>query len=157
MSNPYLWNQTTISYSDASAATVVETVIAVKGDTGEVSTTPGPTGPAGAGFFRHGVDITSWPATSIASSYLAAAAGRSVVQDDVLTIFGSTVGNITETRRYDGSAWVAADLLVHGDMIATGTIAASRLSVTSLSSITADIGTMTAGNRLALMVNLKLT
>jgi hypothetical protein len=30
-------------------------------------------------------------------------------------------------------------------MIATGTIAASRLSVTSLSSINADIGTVTAG------------
>ena len=156
VSNPYLWNQTTITYSDASAATVVETVIAVKGDTGadstvpgppgSDSTVPGPTGTAGAGFFRYEVALTSWPSTANASTYFYNASGRPVVQDDVLTIFSATAGKITETRRYTGSAWVTAALLLHGDMIATGTITASNLATGTLSADVAEINTIIASH-----------
>ena len=141
-SNPYLWNQTTIAYSDSSTSTVIVTLIAAKGDDGDpgaVSTVPGP---AGAGFFRYGINETSWPATATASGYLNSAADRTVVQDDVLTIFGSTTSHITETRRYDGSAWVAADFLIHGDMIVEGTIVSSRLAT---GAITADMVTTGTG------------
>jgi hypothetical protein len=117
----------------------------VPGPPGSNSTVPGPTGTSGAGFYRYGSTTGAWPSTSTANSYLLSAAGRVVVQDDVLTIYKTTDPTVSSTRRYTGSSWATAALLIDGDMIATGTIAASRLSVTSLSSINADIGTVTAG------------
>ena len=113
-----------------------------KGDTGDNGTS----GTSGAGFYRYGNSTGTFPATSTANSYLQSAAGRAVVTDDVLTIYKTTDVTVSETRRYNGSSWVAATLLLDGDMIAQGTIRANRISTDKLSSIKADLGDITAGS-----------
>jgi len=108
----------------------------------------GSNGTSGAGFYRYGTSNGAWPSTSTANSYLATAAGRSVVQDDVLTIYKTTNPTVGSTRRYTGSAWVTAALLIDGDMIATGTIMGDRIVANSLTVDTANITGDLAANRI---------
>ena len=53
------------------------------------------------------------------------------VLDDVVTIFKQTDTKISTTKRYNGSVWVAPGLVVHGDMIATGTVSGDRITAGS--------------------------
>jgi hypothetical protein len=46
---------------------------------------------------------------------------------------------------YDGSAWIAHFTRIDGGTIITGSITAGKLNVTTLSAITADLGSVTAG------------
>ena len=118
------------------------------GPPGSNSTVPGPTGTSGAGFYRYGSTTGAWPSTSTANSYLLSAAGRVVVQDDVLTIYKTTDPTVSSTRRYTGSAWVTSVLLIDGDMIATGTIAGDRIVANSLTVDTAQITGDLAADRI---------
>jgi t-SNARE complex subunit (syntaxin) len=110
--------------------------------------TNGSNGTSGAGFYRYGTSNGAWPSTSTANSYLLSAAGRVVVQDDVLTIYKTTDPTVSSTRRYTGSAWVTSVLLIDGDMIATGTIAGDRIVANSLTVDTAQITGDLAADRI---------
>ncbi len=109
----------------------------------------GSNGTSGAGFYRYGTSNGAWPSTATANSYLASAAGRSVVQDDVLTIYKTTDPTVSSTRRYTGSAWITAALLIDGDMIATGTISGDRIVASSLTVDTAQITGDLEANRIS--------
>ena len=100
-------------------------------------------GPSGAGFYRYGSDIGTWPSAAEADDNFLSAAGRAAIQDDVFTIYESNDPTVSSTRRYTGSAWVTAILLIDGDMIATGTIVSDRLAT---GAITADMVTTGTGD-----------
>jgi hypothetical protein len=96
-------------------------VFKVKGETGPKGD-DGSDGTRGAGFYVISSSTGAW-SDSIANS---ATPGGVPVKDDVVTIFKSTDTKVSNTRRYNGSAWVSPGFVVHGDMIATGTISGDR-------------------------------
>lgn len=101
--------------------------------------TNGSNGNSGAGFYRYGIATGVWPGTAAANIYVSISAGRPVVKDDVLTIYKTSDVTVSDTRRYTGSTWATAALLIDGDMIATGTIAGNRIVANSLTVNTAQI------------------
>ena len=120
------------------------TYVKFVGDPGADSTVPGI---SGAGFYRYGSSSGNWPGNSTANNRLESAAGRPPVQDDVLTIYKSSDHTVSNTKRYNGSTWVTAALLIDGDMIATGTIRGDRVVAGSLSVSMAEVtGTLTAAH-----------
>jgi len=141
---PFLWNKTTTTYTDGTDYTNVR-VIAQKGDNGE----PGNPGSGGAGFYRYGSNTGNWPGNATVNTRLESVAGRPPVQDDVFTIYKNSDPAVSNTKRYDGSAWVAAALLIDGDMIATGTIAGNRIVAGSLTVDTANITGNLEANRIS--------
>ncbi len=118
----------------------------------------GKSGAPGAGFYRIGVtqtefnDLTTlW---SGASNRFKNHTGSDPYVDDVLTFFVSpeTSPPQSNTRRFDGTSWVSPELLIDGDMIATGTIVGDRIvagtqieaPVIHGGSITADVSLTSA-------------
>ncbi|MGW7678571.1 hypothetical protein ACWGP3_19870, partial [Shewanella oncorhynchi] len=102
-----------------------------KGDQGEQGL-PGANGFSGAGFYRLINSNGIWPGDGAANGLFYTAFGRYPVIDDVLTFYntnGSTYTTKRCTNAGNGSTatWAAAALLLHGDMIALGTISGSRL------------------------------
>lgn len=95
----------------------------IKGENG-ANGTNGTNGSRGAGFYVVATSTGAWSD----STANAATPGSSPVKDDVVTIFKQTDTKVSTTKRYNGSAWVAPGLVVHGDMIATGTIAGDRIT-----------------------------
>lgn len=63
---------------------------------------------------------------------------------DTVTLFNIAEAFI-ETRVYSGGMWLTVQALINGNMIVQGTIGAQALHVDRLSSISADMGTVTAG------------
>lgn len=120
------------------------TYVKFVGDPGADSTVPGI---SGAGFYRYGSSSGNWPGNATANNRLESAAGRPPVQDDVLTIYKSSDHTVSNTKRYNGSTWVTAALLIDGDMIAAGTIRGDRVVAGSLSVSMAEVtGTLTAAH-----------
>jgi hypothetical protein len=86
--------------------------------------------------------------TSNISTLTTSVDGVKVQYGVIGTIDGTTGGFVfTGVRRLDGS--VSYTLQLRGDLIVDGTIAASKLIVSALSSITANLGTVTAGTILS--------
>ena len=119
----------------------------ISGPTG----TTGPQGPAGlAGtdgergskaFFRVTAG-TTWSDTDALAAITAE--GLVPVLLDVVTLANPDDG-YSESRLWDGSLWVAITEMLSGNLFVDGTILAQKLSVTELSAIAANIGTITAG------------
>tara|TARA_B100000929_G_scaffold108179_1_gene85719 strand:+ start:20488 stop:26571 length:6084 start_codon:yes stop_codon:yes gene_type:complete len=82
-------------------------------------------GAAGAGFYGGTYDTINWT-VSVANSRLQALAGRTVVSGDILSQT-NTAGTSTESKQYNGSAWVEPALQVNGSIIASGTVASNHL------------------------------
>lgn len=81
------------------------------------------------GTFRWGVPgFTSWNITDANNAMIAIrGAADKAIEGDVLTIFNTSDITIAETRLYNGTSWVDPGLVIHGDMIATGTIRAEKI------------------------------
>lgn len=62
-----------------------------------------------------------------ATSFFQANFGTGPVKYDVLTQYQNTDPKNSVTRMYNGTSWVAPALVVHGDMIVSGTIRAEKL------------------------------
>ena len=92
----------------------------VAGEDGE----DGTDGASGAGFYGSLYASVDWT-TSTANSRFTALVGRDPVQYDIFTQT-RTDGTDSQSRSYKNGSWVAPELLVNGDLIATGTIAGNR-------------------------------
>jgi hypothetical protein len=77
---------------------------------------------------------------SLATTSVTNAAG-SVVLNDTVTQHNSSVG-FSQTRFWDGSAWVVVNAVLDGNLLVNGTIGANKISTTSLSAIQASLGTV---------------
>lgn len=117
---PYLWNKTTITYTDTTTSTTT-TLIAAKGDKG-----------------TEGDDGSGWAYTTIAGNKpgtinqttldnaFGAVVSRTAVQNDVLFV---TYDDTSQAYSYDGIDWSEAALTIDGDIIADGSVFASKLVV----------------------------
>ena len=79
---------------------------------------------------------------NISASFLAATTYSAVNGDRF--IIKDAAGTV-EAYIYNGSAWVVQADFIDGDLMVAGTITSDKLNVTSLSAVTADMGTLTAG------------
>lgn len=89
--------------------------------------TPGADGPRGAGTYYHSAPgLSAW---SDSAANNAVPSGTPVL-DDIVSMYDSNDPALYyETRRYNGSAWVAFTLQVHGDALVRGTVQADRVVV----------------------------
>lgn len=96
----------------------------IKGENGAdgANGTNGINGSRGAGMYTIATVEGIWY-DSVANS---ATPGGVPVNDDVVTIFKQSDTKVATTKRYYNGSWIAPGLTVHGDMIATGTIAGDR-------------------------------
>jgi len=79
---------------------------------------------------------------NISASFLAATTYSAVNGDRF--IIKDAAGTV-EAYIYNGSAWVVQADFIDGDLMVAGTITSDKLSVTNLSAVAADMGTLTAG------------
>lgn len=78
------------------------------------------------------------------------------VLNDVATVYGT---GFSQTRVWNGTSWVQVTVAIDGNLLVSGTVAASKISATSLSAISATIGTLrtaTTGARMELKDNVIL-
>lgn len=104
---------------------------------------PGGDGDRGAGFYRKDMGSGWNGAWNDASAVTACPGG--VVFGDVVTEYYTGTIHSSITKQYNGSSWAAPALAIDGDMIATGTITAGKISTTNLSSISSNLGSVTTG------------
>ncbi len=106
-----------------------------KGDTGNTGATGRPgtngtngrNGTRGPGFYAQSLSGFSRFNTSAAGTFFRNTFGGSPVRYDVLTQFNPSNPAAAETRQWNGSSWVSAALLVHGNMIVNGTVTADKI------------------------------
>ena len=65
------------------------------------------------------------------------------INRDMVTLYDATHA---VTKFYVNGEWLAADTVLNGNLLVPGTVAAKALAVDKLSSITADLGKVTAGD-----------
>lgn len=126
--NKYLWNYEIIKYTSGQDTVTTPAIIGTQGANGA----NGANGFSGAGFYRLINSNGIWPGDGAANGLFYTAFGRYPVIDDVLTFYSQSGATYTTkrcTNAGNGSTatWAAAALLLHGDMIALGTISGSRL------------------------------
>lgn len=83
---------------------------------------------------------TSW--TDAAAEAAITAANLTKVLLDEVTISGT---NFAQSRFWSGTEWVQITQVIDGNLLVNGTVGASAISTASLSAISADLGTVTAG------------
>jgi len=86
---------------------------------------------------------TTW-SDSEAVLALSAAGYATPVKLDRVTEYNAA-GSFSQSKYFDGTSWLTWSMLINGNLLVTGSIGANKLAVTSLSSIAADLGTITAG------------
>ncbi len=146
---PYMWNKTTITFTD-STTTVLTTLIAARGDNGS----PGDDGDPGVAFFN--LDINTATAASdvtlVTNARVLAALGRYAIVGDIAVV--ST--NNTATPSYgwkctvaqsasSNGTWTAAASFISGDLIVDGSIGASEIAANSITSNELLIASTTGG------------
>ncbi len=94
-----------------------------KGDKGDT----GATGAAGAGFYTLTLRSGVFPTNALATADFYTAYSRYPTIDDHLT-YRNSDGTASSTKRFDGSTWVAPTMLIHGDLLATGSIHGNRIA-----------------------------
>jgi len=81
----------------------------------------------GAGFYTLTLRDGVFPSGELASGDFESAYKRKPVQDDHLT-YRNTDGDTSSTKRFNGSDWVTPTMLIHGDMVATGSLSGDRIA-----------------------------
>lgn len=83
--------------------------------------------PRGSGMFAVAVNgLGAWN-DYYANNFFASNYGSGPLKYDVITEYNTSNPTIAFTRMWNGSAWVAPSLTVHGDMIVNGTVKAQAL------------------------------
>lgn len=126
-----------------------------KGDKGDKGDT-GPQGPAGGngakgergpGFYTQPIaNLTGWNDTQ-AAAFFQSTFGGPPVKYDVLTQYKTGSPQNSWTRQWNGTAWTAPALTVHGDMIVSGSITADKIIANN--AFLAQIGVDVIYNRAA--------
>ncbi len=88
---------------------------------------PGANGQRGPGTYMLGIAWFSTWLDNNANSFFYTTFGTGPVLYDVLTEYNTSNVATAVTRMWNGSSWVNPALVVHGDMIATGTIRAEKM------------------------------
>lgn len=102
----------------------------------------GATGSAGTrGSKQFYASGTSW-SDSTADAAITSAGLTKVLLDQV-TISG---GSFSQTKYWDGSVWQTITQVIDGNLLVNGSIGATKIAVSSLSALTANLGTVTAGS-----------
>ncbi|SHO58805.1 phage tail tip protein [Vibrio quintilis] len=83
-------------------------------------------GQDGAGFYTLTLRNGVFPTDSTAIRDFQSHFDRAPVKDDHLT-YRNADGDVVSTKRFNGSSWVQPTLLIHGDLLATGTVSGDRL------------------------------
>ena len=111
-----------------------------------VTGNPGLPGTPGAGFWRIAMtNFGAWPSQATVDTAFRSEFGRNAEQDDVLTLYDAVLTTRAETRRKDKTgAWVAASMLVHGDMILRGTIVADNIATGAINASKIVAGSITS-------------
>lgn len=118
-------------FSDSSASDGVVKTGAYFGSGGIVANgvvgANGANGQRGPGTYVLGIDgFYTW-LDSNATAFFSSTFGTPPVLYDVLTEYNTSNPATAVTKMWNGSAWAAPALVVHGDMIATGTIRAEKM------------------------------
>lgn len=82
-------------------------------------------GAHGAGLYGNTYPSINW-STSTANSRFTALVGRAPIPLDIF-VQTRADGSDSQARQYSGSSWVAPTLMIHGSLIATGTVAGQVL------------------------------
>jgi hypothetical protein len=102
-----------------------------------------PAGVQGTNGIRGNVNIAAngYAAWSDAAAVaVISAAGFEVPRTaDIVTLYDATHSN---TKSYNGSAWIDIAAYINGNLVVNGTIVASKLAVTDLSAISANLGSI---------------
>ena len=132
-----------VTNSGTSSAAVLNFTIP-RGNKGDDSTVPGPTGPRGSvqGFgSKYSITNDAW------SDYLGNRIIRNLVYGEAYTsslyttdlnrigdlvTITNTAQTASFTRFWDGGSWADPQVIINGNLIATGTIAADKLAANSL-------------------------
>ncbi|EPP4068004.1 phage tail tip protein J-related protein [Vibrio vulnificus] len=85
----------------------------------------GKDGQHGAGFYTLTLRNGVFPANATANADFTAAYGRAPILDDHLT-YRNAAGTASSTKRYTGVAWEAPSLILHGDLLAYGSVTGDR-------------------------------
>ena len=110
------------------------------GPTGAAGST-GATGSRGAG--RYTITVARNPVTW-SNTDATTAIGANPVTNDIVTQISSTNAASQITQRWNGSAWAAFTLQVHGDALVDGTLVASALAANTITGDKIAAGTLTA-------------
>ena len=102
----------------------------------------GSTGARGSMMFYVSQSAGAWT-DALADSTSNVNGGKSL--NDVVTQY-KTASSWAETRFWNGTAWVVITATIDGNLLVSGSVGAAKISVTNLSSIKADLGTITAGS-----------
>lgn len=119
---------------------LVQTI--TKSKTGATGTT-GSQGPRGSvTVYLSG--YTTWDAATETdvNSYFTTNYGGKVL-NDVVTVYGT---GFSQTRFWNNSAWVQVTVAIDGNLLVSGTVGASAISVTSLAAVSATLGNVSAGS-----------
>lgn len=85
-------------------------------------------GTRGAGIYAQAISGLSSFSTSQANAFFSSNFGTGPVLNDVITQYNSGNPTVSFTRRWNGSSWVAASLVIHGDAIVDGTLVADKFA-----------------------------
>jgi hypothetical protein len=123
-------------------------LVKVKQGTAGTNGTNGTNGTAGArgsGVFSSGVaGLTAWSDTT-ANGVITGAGLTKVVRDQV-TLYATPVtsSSFTQTRFWDGAAWVSVSAFISGGLLVDGTISANKIVTDSITSAQIAAGAITA-------------
>ena len=87
---------------------------------------------------------TTW-SDSVATAAVVAAGYTEPVDRDVVTLVNASA-KWSEARAYVSGSWLTLAAYISGNMMVDGTVLAQHLNVTSLSAITGNMGSLTAGS-----------
>ena len=111
-----------------SSGIVSNGVIGAAGATGATGAT-GAAGSRGPGIYAQGISAFGGTfSTTAASTFFSTTFGTGPVKYDVLTQYNTASVKTADTKMWNGSSWVDPALVVHGDMIATGTIRGDKIA-----------------------------
>ncbi|CCN69794.1 phage tail tip protein [Vibrio nigripulchritudo] len=84
----------------------------------------------GAGFYTLTLRNGTFPSDVLATGDFVYAYKRNPVLDDHLT-YRNANGYTSSTKRFDGTRWVSPTMLIHGDLLATGSVSGDRFRANS--------------------------
>ena len=135
------YNKTTATESTTASDYTWALIKGEKGDVGGIGAT-GATGSRGAGYFSGSSTSATWNNTS-AESAITNLGFSKVIGDRVMLYYSTTW---TETRHWNGTAWVAIGMLLDGNLLVIGSVTADRVAAENIIGTTISGKVISASN-----------